>query len=903
MQELLKYIDSNYLLSLGEYKFSDLSRISIGLSMKYMDKLKEGTLDAKPFIFGFPNKKWATVWLSIGILNNLFYRESQNINDNWIERLGLKRNDRIEIFGKPSRWIGKKDNKWMIEVSQSAPNAYGKNEKSIIDYKLPSSWASFVNRDSSKRTGIISVKALNRELTGRRKNQTVLEKILFYSKKGKDLGLNPKTLQSKVLIITGRGDKGRFIRQLNETKIYEESLSSVFGFEKKLIVEVDLEKYKGIDDPSFDKKASFFKKNVARLLLHILQTDPHLKKEIKKLQNGLDKDDYLNESFRLEFNNLKDEVEDEKDEEKFKNLLEKHPGIKSKFDFDAVVINDVAMLEEYKNVIDSLSRMKIPVITITDFYSEFESTEIETDNYYRFFWGNSKLFHFSENEDPLDIKAWQLAKRFNDQFISIEITDDSGIEEAFSQLTRNIFDIEGYEKLKKAFWDSMFPVYHLIKNTPGSIPYDQIENLIQDFKTELKIAPLPAYQGERVKKILSLLENGFTNNKAVIEEELIFKQSITCSNKKLDLPNAGHCSNEFLEFTNSKIQKISFTGEPYKEKYTGQLKKACLSDFVKDIKIICWPKEGKKMYDYLRQNYKTKYFTDNFHQIFEIKERYRIRNSKEIDTELDEIICIDRRKYNIKRETGKINDLFDKLRAYRHSTYKPYDRDESVDANTITFTNSDWMYLPKNSSILAANYFHTGKLNIRKYKFSELTPGLQIIQYNLDREQLRRIGRNELSSVFDRLDIWRNSLENSFTKSGNDYLTLEATLNNLKQQYNSDGNPSKINLIRWRKDDELLAPNNSNLALILLADGKEELLKKVSEARKRVRKFDTYIRGIIKSEITAKLESVALKKVSQDCFEINVRGFTVLISQRTVLSKDLQSLEVSYSSTRKIISD
>lgn len=907
MQRLLKYIDAEYLSSLGEHKFSEISRISIGLSMVYIDKIKQQSLKSKPLLFGFPNKKWLTVWLAAGILNNLFYRESLNINENWIEQLDLKKNDRIEIFGKSSRWIGKKNNRWMIEVSQSSPNAYGKIEKSTIEYELPSTWASFVNLDKSSRTSTISVKSLNKELKERRGNQTALEKILFHSKNGKNLGLNPEALKSKVLIVTGRGDKGRFIRQLKETKIYNESLSSVFGFEKNLVVEVDLEKYKGIGDPDFDNRASHFQKRALRLLSHILRTEPDLEKEIKVLQNKLDKSDFLNESFLSDFEIVKNEA-DEDNQKKIENVLEKHPGIRpgSNFKFDAVVINDVAILNEYSNLINSFFEMRIPVITVTDFYSEFDAAEVESDDYYRFFWGSSKLFCFSEsNEEFVDTEAWQLAKRFNDQFVDIVISDDdAGIEELFSQLTRNIYDVDGYEELKKEFWNSLFPVYHLVKNTPGSISFDQIKGMIQNFRDELGENPLPSYPGERVKKIISLLENEFKNTKTVAEDELIFRQSIVCCDHKLGLPNDGQLPNKTVNLTGPEIQKVLFTGEPYKEKYSGELKKACLSDFIKNVKILCWPREGIKVTDYLWRSYRSKFYTDNFNPIFEVSEKNIIRNSRDIEAEINEIISVDRSSCTTEADSKKVDDLFDKLRSYKHSVYRSKEgNDDSVEANIITFDNSDWMYLPKNSSILAANYFHDGKLNVRKYKFSELTPGLQIIQYSLDRDQLRKMGRKDLHSVFDRLDMWRTALENSFEKSGNNYPKLEATLSELKGESIPDSNPSKVNLIRWRKDNELLAPNDSNLSLILLADKKTGLLEKVSKARRLVRKFDNSVRKEIKSGIIKKLESVSSEKVSQESFEIKVKGFSVSISPRTILSKDDQTIEVSYSQTKKIMSD
>lgn len=903
MEKLFKKIDSNYFLELGDKKLSPLSQASIGLSMIYIDKFE--TINQQPLLIGYPNKRWATIWVTFGIAINLFYRERQESKENRLKSLNLKPGDKIEIFGKSSVWKGFDASKnGKIVITEPIKNSYGLRESQESDYPLPEHWIPFINKDTSTRSSKISLKQLNKELQERRENRNALEKILGYQDKG--LGINPSILKSRILVVSGRGDKGKFISQIKETQVFNESLSDVFQLGKNVTVEVDLEKYKYLAKDNSEENERFTKISI-HFLNSLKESDKLLSKATSDLLRILENGNFLTENFIQKFEDLEPFLEDE-ELNRHSNLIKMFPGSNTETlkDLKVVIINDVSTLIDYQETVKCLSEKGIPVIILSDFYSDFDQRTSEIDPLHRIFWNTSKIYalkKFEEDSDLLDDELWSLSKRFSDQIILINSYGEGTLEKVFSELTRTIYSIDGLENFKKVFWKICFPLYHAIKNNPTNIDKDDLDSYLKPFLEEFKNASgMPEFISKRVKEIIQILGD-FQNSKAVEERGITYKQKILVDNTEITIPSDKEVFEKTIVIPTINNKKLLFTGEPYREKYIGVLKRCCIRLFIPQIDVLCWPKESVKVYKYLYQFYQEKIFKDNSSQIIEISNGLLLEEDREIEGEINEILQIHHRKGIPKPKGGK--DLFVDLRNYNHSSYNKGAGVDKVNVEILTFTNGDWMYLPRTSKVLALSYSAKGGISLNKLSFSSLRKETQIIQYSLQRKELRDMAKskNKLYRIFDDLYFWRRILEELFEQNSSDYKTLKEFLEEIKSTKNLEGNPSVQNLIRWRNDDEILAPSPQHLKLILNASDQGRLYNRVDTARREIRKFDNDIRQKIKKQVLEQLLEIFKGEQKSENFSIKVSGFSIKINLRTIHSLDEEPFPVAYSDTRKIISE
>lgn len=912
MDKLFLDIEQNYFLNIGDGKLSPISQGTIGLCMTYIENFQKEEFEKKPLVIGLPSKQWATIWLSAGIMTNLFHKEIPLLNQGSLNDLNLKEGDKIRIFGRSTIWKGFNQNgKGQILVSQSIRNSMGMREDNISNISLAERWIPFIERDLSNNKSIISAKLLNKKIQEKRTKETTIEKILNYKKK-KDLGINSNSLTSKLLMVTGRGDKGKFIRQLKQATIYNDSLAETFMLNKNILVEVDLENYISLTDSQFVEKAELYKKRADKILTKIKVTKSSSVKILEDLIESLKSGNYLSSNFKSELEKLLDLLEEE-EQDILEDLYDAHPGVETKLpdSLKVVILNDIHLVETYPRVIGDVCKKGIPVIILSDFYSDFQDDLI--DDYYRFFWNTPKikyLLTLEEKENLLDKELWKLAKRFSGQFIGVEQFDNSEIEDKFSQLSRSFYSVEGFEKLKKIYWKSFFPLFNLIKNSPNKIDFSFIERHLEEFSLELEKlkGQLPSIISEPLNKILSNLSSGFYNPKNLVTHSHVYQQDVDVNESCLSVPFSALKNVIKIKQTSSKNHKITFTGEPYKEKYTEILKKACLYDFIPEITVLCWKSEGAKILRYLTKLYKEHYFTDNVSAIHAIPHQYNLITQDTINSEVNEIIMSNEDVSNSRIYTPT-DDLFIHLRKYNHTQYKQSSKEESISANILNFRNGDWMYLPKGSKVLTVNLRTDGVLIIKKTKWNELKPRIQIIQYSLDNTVLRKIAKNksQLYETFDDLNIWREALENLYNcfdgSTSDKYAGLEKILDTTNKLKHKIGNPSRGNLVRWRNDTELLAPLEGNLRLILEASEQIEQIDKVLLARKKVLRFNNQIRREIKYEAIEKMKEIFDKESTKNSFSINIKGFGIKINIRTILSLEQEPVDVSYSVTRKIISD
>ena len=122
MEELQTDLKKKYDLTLGNKYFSPIMQFSIGLAMKYHEEVKNGF--DKPFHLNFPDKQDSALWLSVALMRNFLLEDYINQPDDRIENYGIRRGDKIELFGAVCTYEGSIRDKIQLGFSdQDSPIA------------------------------------------------------------------------------------------------------------------------------------------------------------------------------------------------------------------------------------------------------------------------------------------------------------------------------------------------------------------------------------------------------------------------------------------------------------------------------------------------------------------------------------------------------------------------------------------------------------------------------------------------------------------------------------------------------------------------------------------------------------------------------------------------------------
>lgn len=96
MKELLFYFNQKRYLELGDKQFSPIMKTSVGVALDYCDNTQSKKTVNSPLFLCFPDKKEASLWLSLGILRNYFVND---YIDNATKSIGFKAGQNVCIYG------------------------------------------------------------------------------------------------------------------------------------------------------------------------------------------------------------------------------------------------------------------------------------------------------------------------------------------------------------------------------------------------------------------------------------------------------------------------------------------------------------------------------------------------------------------------------------------------------------------------------------------------------------------------------------------------------------------------------------------------------------------------------------------------------------------------------------
>lgn len=889
MKELLNAVKKQYFLRLGNNNFSPLMEISAGISLEYCKNINEGKCSNYPFFLCFPEKGSASLWTAISILTNYYF---EDYIDYEVDGISFKRGQKVKIFN----CIG--------EVQRVS------GDKVILKFKdqggIPITKRLRGQMSPAPETRALSLKKRFASNYKRNKtNRNPISKILV----PKDsININQNNLESKVLLIAGRGNVKSLKKILNEVEIYDTSLSQIYPENKNLIIKSNLKPYKEYFDQNRNNEFLVFRESIIKLhqIIDIKDAKHDLEKIINKLQEATQITLELDEQIETFFQNYEDELQG-----KIKFLRNKYPGIVESLPkkLRAVVINDIDQLSDYPNTIAGFLENKIPVIFISNrniinnfdlglYQQLFKSNP----NYYRLNWNKEKvkaLICLTNETNFIDQGLWNRCKRYAKQSIHIKVFDGPELDVLAPLLLSHIKDIDDFELFQKAFYNYFYPALYSLKNSSGTT--ETVKDLVEKFNEVFNsikniISKDIANDFERA---ISLSQNFVNNTKPIEKDDSVFSQLISSkSDELLFIPSETNKINTPNEHT----EKIKFNGFPYSEYRGKHLLNSTIVYFVPQIKILCWPNEASLTYNYLNRRIKAGYFTDNVEEIIQFNSDFLLKNEDDFQHEID--------KYLKKDKFKNAKDQEEPLEFIHTFKYKGYgaERNENntfiVKCDILNFTDDSFMFLPHNSKILAQAEDDNGNLKISKRNRNELKTGDIIFKYIKDRQVMRDIAKSKenMSGHFDKLESWKNILESLYANCNYNLDDLKLLLDKTKAENKLDkSNPSISSLRNWLFDDEFLKPENDNLKVILLANNEIDIDKKLEQldiSYQNVVSFTISLSSQIKKHIAKQLSSKPLGNID---LNVNIEGNQILIQARNIISVESNNIEVDYHNTRKIL--
>lgn len=896
MKDFLDKYREKYYLSLGEYRFSPIMEASIALSLSYRN-LHIKNNQTLPFFLSFPDKNFASVWLSVSLLVNFFLEDYVNQSGE-LDLGSFKKGNKVEIFNAVAEIVSAFNNKIIIGFSDGVTIEVTKNIRPHINKAR----RNLINKYSHFANNLIQSK----------KNRNPISKIL--EPNDESVIINESCLTSKVLIITGRGNVKKLGSILKASVIYEESLENIFIKNGNLLIKKDLESYKEFFNRSVSDKEKLFKE----LLLKFLKNTNELDSLIKSsLISSLESGQFLTLKFKEEFDNLVDFYKDSFAElEKIDNL---YPGIKDEIPINlkAVVINEIEQVHLYAETINGFLNAGIPVFVIGDRYIQKSGDFTFFTDYFR---SNPTAFRINWNRNKikilnelsvskayfLDKKLWSNCLRYSNQKIKVDVCETRKLDTLFYETQKVVKSLVENEMIQQAYYKYLYPAAYLFKNSINSNAV--VVELAELFDKELQKNKF--FIGRDIyslmKDTLESLKEVENNSKQIKNINETFSNLLPVSlGKQVFIPfNATR-----INIPDENSERVFFSGYPYDEFSGKYLNNAVCADFVPEINISCWPIESQLTYNYLKRRIIAGYFTDYLKIDWGLPVNILLNNEQDFESEFSTFV--EYKKETLKEDYKENIDQEIDLQNIKNFRYKGFSQTDNsthsylVKCDILSFSDGTFMFLPKNSKVLAQIETEDGTVKFKESFFSELEVGFKVFKHQKDRDDFKELAKDNLivRKAFSELELWKNSLLYLFQINNFNLDQLERKLFEVKFQRSLNGNPVKTNIQRWLFNEEIIAPDIDNIKIIFFATEMPEIdkvIKNLREAYGTVVSYRISLSSKIKKGIATKLA----KKLDdfEQSFKINLDKVEIDIESRIITGLEKSDMEIDYHNTRRILS-
>jgi len=870
--------------------------------MEYIEQAGENY--QVPFHLNFPDKQDSALWLSVAILRNFLLDDYVNQPKDRVTELNIKIGEKIEIFGAIAVFKGLRGNNLLLKFSDQ-------NTPIGISKKL----TEYINRTPKRSINKYSL--FYKKKKNAKEGRNAISKLL---EPNEPILINNKILKSKVLVIAGRGNTGRFTNRLRQENLYKTSLYDLFNCGENLIIKPDLEDFAFITKKENSDNEKKFEQYFLKFIDEIIQEFPNRKNDIKDLELKVRNRQYRNRAF---LDKSEEILEESEPDSKFRKLIEiYYPGIKDKLPthLKSVIINDITLLDTYHGIVKELINRKIPVLVISNKFIEDKKALSFFSNYFgingydlRINWNKRKISTLKEiktdNKDILDAKLWRKCLKYSNQNVLIKTTTPHPADPLIIELWKDLSKIEGQERLKKAYWQYFNPLTYSFKNSIGwkfyhNILLDGFLSVFEEIKFTLDDSLVSKFY-----EVINLLKNYKLSFKSFDINDNLLKQRIVLTDRTISFPYWDY-QYVFAENIDITLNQLTFPGYPLNEPINKYLSDVISEHVVENIKLVCWPNEARITYRYVKNRLKAGYFSDNFPKNWMIPDELVLRNDKDINDEIDEFLIFDHDdQIKLDEDISEIDEeTLKKISSFKYSSYQANsssNSDGKVVCNIIDLEQGKFMFLPKKSSVLAKIETEGNKFHIRKLKIDDLNVGDEIFQYELSRHILRKLSKiaDQNDDIFKELYIWKNSLNKSFKEHDYNINKLLLTFKKINNENQLNASPTYSNLRNWIYDEDILSPEEQNLKMILLADTNPQLItnfQSIYDAYKKASSLSRKISTEIKKLIVKKLNSFDLENRKE--FDIKLFGIDMHIEFRKIRDLQKTDIEIEYQHTRKIIS-
>ena len=901
MREILSDLNNKNHLKLGKYSFSPLMQLSGGIVLDYCDKIYTDKCERAPFILCFPQKKGSALWTSILLLTNSFL---EDYIDNIVDGIEYRKGDKVKIYNSICE---------IISISDTGIKLKFKNQKLTILKDERDNLKRLIN-GMSRAPKSRALNKYTKFFEGKKQIKNIRNPISKILIPNDPEVINENNLDSKVLLIAGRGNIKVFHELLNDSVFYEEQLSKTFGLGKNLIIKPDLKPYIHFFSKELKKKRDSFG-NLLNKFFEIVSNEVLVKESVSTFLDRLNSEEGISEDFESDFLSFAEEYTGEF-EEQLKFIINKFPGIQESLPtkLKAVVLNDISQINEYPETINGFLAMKIPIVVVSnrnvtkvsdiEFYNHLFNNNPE---YYRINWNRKKiqdLIECASESNFIDEDLWSQSKRYASQQIKITVTEGSEFDILIGELLSNIKDLDEFERLQKAFYKFFYPALYALKNSYSKTV--EVTNLISEFEyifDNIKGAGLPKSTIVLFEKGIRIAYDYVSNSKNYDPRNNIFSNHLPA----LDLNHVYiPCEMDKKNLPTSKKSKLIFTGYPYHE-YSGKflLNSVCI-DFIPDVEILCWPHEGSLTYNYLYRRLIAGCFTDNIIGDYNFPAKFLLKETIEFTKEVESFLQIDS---TVLIEQEQEADLT-YLHTFKYKGYGDNENGESifkVNCNTLNFKDDSFMFLPLKSSILAEKETNGDSIKVVNQKFSELSNGIRIFKYQKDRSLYKEIAQtnDELRNAYENLEIWREKLMELFDSCNQNVTELFQLFEKEKIKHGIlDAKPTKGNLRNWLFDDDMIMPDPANVKLILasVSNSIEKVENKVNDLQDDYKKIKAHrIQLAHKIKKTISQQFVNASDILDGEIEIELNGVTISVDVKTIESLDQSNIDIEYHHTRKIL--
>lgn len=918
IKNFIQNINSKYYLKIGEKAFSPIIQISSFLVLKYLDDFNKTTdKNLFPFFFSFPVKKSASVWLSICLLTNYFNEDYYESEGKAVQN--LKIGEKYTVYGSVGKYLGKitDQDELKLRFKFKDGTKYCKNNvRSIIQDVKQSRELNKANHYSKRKRDA-------------KKYRSAISKILEPTE---GIIINEQVLTSKILLVTGRGNAGSIKELINVCEIFDEPISKIYSPNDNIILKPDLKDYRTFFEQNHQQKINEFLNWIDRLVQDS-NLDVEVLNSLIEIKSSIDKEGIITSEINNQFSIIIEEYSDI--EPRLQKLNDNfYPGITVVLpeNLKAVIVNDISQIEDYPATIKGFLQKRIPVIIVSNrgiqkpsdlsFYSRlFDSEDGIWKDAYRINWNRSKISALNRAINPdhefMDNVLWEACRKYARQIIKIDISQEPNgfnLDEKIRLVLQMINDLEGFENLKTAFFQYLYPLLYAFKNSHFIDVDYSVNILIEKFKEEWSNSknylPKNIELVEEIEAVINQLECGKFENSKPLSTQNIFSSSLSIPDYgQLNIP-VGSQTN----LPNQETKKMVFTGFPYREFSGKYLQNACLNYFVPEINVHCWPYEGRLTFNYLIRRIESGYFLDNIPDNTSLPEELILNNQTKIENEINTTLEVNNIVGIKEEETIQTENDLISLDNFQYEKYKYVEHDSDkfkyiVKCNIVRFHDGGFMFLPQQSKILSELENEAGQIAVKKLKFNELSVGLRVFNFSKEQVNYSEIlqDNQELEKANSDLKRWRQTLSRLAKELGTIQKLYQFLVSVANESNISDANPEILNLRRWLNDEDLIAPNKDNMRVIFLAGKKRNIIQdnieEVTECTLKAYKF-------IKSahiSLGHKIKSAIASQLKRDTnkgneFSIKVNDdMEVSIVAKKIAELQPNDIEVEYHETRKYL--